>query len=375
MNSNMPQKVVVVISGINYSLGFDWFAQYIDKSKFEIHFVFLNSIEPELARILKERGFNTSYIHYKSKKHIVLTVWKLLWLFTSVKPAIVHAHLFDASICSLPVAKFMGIKKRIYTRHHSTFHHQYFPNMVKYDRFINFCSTHIVAISENVKNVLIKQEGVSEYKIHLIHHGFDQTLFDFNNELLKSTLKTKYKLTSNDPIIGVVSRYTKWKGIQFIIPAFKALLLEFPNAKLVLANASGDYKQHIQLMLSELPSNSYCEIEFEKDIFALYSTFNIFVHVPIDANSEAFGQTYIESLMSGIPSVFTLSGIANEFIVHDYNASVVPFQDSTAIYNAFIKILMNKDFKNRIVQNGLISVNENFKLVTMINKIEKLYEA
>jgi hypothetical protein len=145
--------------------------------------------------------------------------------------------------------------------------------MVKYDRFINFCSTHIVAISENVKNVLIKQEGVSESKIHLIHHGFDQTLFDFNNELLKSTLKTKYKLTSNDPIIGVVSRYTKWKGIQFIIPAFKALLLEFPNAKLVLANASGDYKQHIQLMLSELPSNSYCEIEFEKDIFALYSTF------------------------------------------------------------------------------------------------------
>jgi len=246
--------------------------------------------------------------------------------------------------------------------------------MVKYDRFINFFSTQIVAISENVKNVLTKQEGVNESKIHLIHHGFDQSLFECNNELLKSTLKTKYNLTSNDPIIGVVSRYTKWKGIQYIIPAFKELLLEFPNSKLVLANASGDYKQHIQLLLSELPSSSYCEIEFEKDIFALYSIFNIFVHVPIDANSEAFGQTYIESLMSGIPSVFTLSGIANEFIVDDFNASVVPFQDSTAIYNAFIKIMMNKDFKNRIVHNGLISVNKNFKLTTMMDKIEKLYE-
>jgi glycosyltransferase involved in cell wall biosynthesis len=370
----MPQKVVVVISGINYSLGFDWFAQYIDKSKFELHFVFLNSKEPELSKILYQRGFNTTFLYYKNKKHILLTIWKLFWIFHSAKPAIVHAHLFDASICALPVAKFAGIKRRIYTRHHSTFHHQYFPKMVKYDRFINFCSTQIVAISENVKNVLTKQEGVNESKIHLIHHGFDQSLFECNNELLKSTLKTKYNLTSNDPIIGVVSRYTKWKGIQFIIPAFKELLLEFPNSKLVLANASGDYKQHIQLLLSQLPSNSYCEIEFEKDIFALYSTFNIFVHVPIDANSEAFGQTYIESLMSGIPSVFTLSGIANEFIVDDYNASVVPFQDSTAIYNAFIKIMMNKDFKNRIVHNGLISVSKNFKLTTMMDKIEKLYE-
>ncbi len=134
------------------------------------------------------------------------------------------------------------------------------------------------------------------------------------------------------PVIGVVARYEILKGIQCIIPAFRRLLEDFPDAKLVLANAYGHYAHQIRRLLrGMLPDHSYCEIQFEPDPVALYSSFDVFVHTPLVAGYEAFGQVYVEALAAGLPSVFTPSGIAAEFITDQLNAHLVPFQDSDAI--------------------------------------------
>ncbi len=45
------------------------------------------------------------------------------------------------------------------------------------------------------------------------------------------------------------------------------------------------------------------------------------MHVTIGKHYEAFGQIYVEALAAGIPSVFTLTGIAPEIIEHEHNAS------------------------------------------------------
>ncbi|MBL0097760.1 MAG: glycosyltransferase [Bacteroidetes bacterium] len=82
--------------------------------------------------------------------------------------------------------------------------------------------------------------------------------------------------------------------MQYIIPAFERILKSQPK---------------------KLPSDSYIKIEFERDLFSLYSIFDYFIHAPIDPSVEAFGQVYIEALAAGIPSIFTLSGIAPDFIV------------------------------------------------------------
>src|SRR5204863_3109374 len=120
--------------------------------------------------------------------------------------------------------RLAGVEKRIYSRHHGSYHHEYFPTAIKYDRFINFLSTDIVAISENVKNILIGYEGVPEEKIHLIHHGFDLDSFRNVSEEKIELMKQKYLPESAYPVVGVISRYIEWKGIQFIIPAFRKIL-------------------------------------------------------------------------------------------------------------------------------------------------------
>ena len=144
---------------------------------------------------------------------------------------------------------------------------------------------------------------------------------------------------------------------------------------LLLLNASGDYAAEIHAQLAGLPENSYRAITFEQDVAAAMHAMNVFVHVPVDEHSEAFGQIYVEALAAGVPSVFTLSGIAPDFIENGKNALVVPFKDSDAIFAAMCKILSDQNLRESLKAGGWNSVKEKFALHQMIKQLEALYVA
>jgi glycosyltransferase involved in cell wall biosynthesis len=170
----------------------------------------------------------------------------------------------------------------------------------------------------------------------------------------------------------VISRYTEWKGIQYIIPAFAEIKKSFPNATLILANAQGDYEASILSLLTKIPVQAYREIKFEEDLAALYNLFDVFIHVPVDEHVEAFGQTYVEPLVAGIPSIFTRSGIAREFITHRQNAWLVDFRNSPQIVEGAITILNDTELRTILIANGRESVKK-FSLQDYLLKLENLY--
>lgn len=371
-----PINIAYIISSVNKSLAFEWIANHIDTSKFKLTFILLNNKHTPLEEFLSKKNIPTFRVNYNKKKDLPFAILNTIKLLKQNKIEIVHCHLFEACLVGLTAAKFAGIKKRIHTRHNATIHHQYHPKAVKFDKYINFMSSDIVAISQNVKNILVDMEHVDPKKIIIVHHGFD--FIDFENisqERIDTVIK-KYFIDSklSHPTIGVISRYIHWKGVQYIIPAFKSMLNTYPNAHLILANAEGPYTLEIKALLKELPKHSFTEILFEEDIFALYKLFDIFIHTPIDEKSEAFGQVYIETMASEIPSIVTMSGIAPEYIKNNENAVVVPFKNSIAIADSLDEILKNKSLKENIITEGKKSVLKLFNIHTMIQRLEELYD-
>jgi glycosyltransferase involved in cell wall biosynthesis len=366
------KKLCYVISDVDSSHQLEALIKFTDSNKFNLSLIFLAENEPTLYRKLKSEGFDAKYFKCAGKKDLPLIFWQLVKYFGQVQPDIVHTHLFNASIAGLAAAKFTGVKQRIHTRHHSVEHHKYHPHAVYYDKIVNFLSTHIVAITGMVKDVLVEKENVNPKKITVVRHGFDWK--DFENHAASSIdLKLKYGLNDHYPVIGLISRHIEWKGIQYTIPAFRKLLEKYPNAKLVLANAGGSYRPKIEELLKDLDSSNYVLIDFEKQVFELYKTFDFFVHVPIGAEYEAFGQIYVESLAMRIPSIFTLSGVASDFIENEVNALVVPYCDSDAIYQAMMRLLDDNELCKKLAQNGYESVKKMFHIEKMIQELENVY--
>lgn len=368
------KKVSIIVSNIEKSLAFEWIGKHLNHDSVDLSFVLINSNRSPLQEFLYEHNILCYNFKYDKKSELPIIILSLIRFFRATKPDIVHCHLFDASLIGLLAGRIAGVKKRIYTRHHSTYNHIYNKKGVYFDMVINSLATDIVAISKNVEKVLIEKEKVDPKKITLIHHGFDLKAFASPDKQAVQALMQKHNPEGKGPVIGVIARWIEWKGIQYVIPAFKSLLNEYPNALLILANAKGPYANNIKGLLSELPTGSYQLIDFEHDLFALYHLFDIYVHVPVDPEIEAFGQTYVEALAAGVPSVFTLSGIAKEFVEHERNASVVPYTDSDAIYNSIKLLLAQSDLRNGLIENGKKDVVQ-FKLDNMINELEQLYLA
>lgn len=365
--------MIYIISDIDKALAFEWIAEKINASRVEISFVLIIQKPSALEKFLRERDIPVYTFYYRNKKDLPLIFLKLYRLLKRLKPDAVHCHLLYASLLGLTASRIAGIKNRIYTRHHSDFHHRYFPAGIKWDKWCNAMSTRIIAPSNAVSEVLIQLEHVHPAKVSLVPHGFDLDYFRSVAPKLIAELKVKYTTGDQYPVIGVISRFTELKGIQFIIPAFIKLLNVYPDALILFFNAKGDYDSEIKQLLGPVQERNYRLIHFENNLAAVYQLFDIFIQVSTDTQIEAFGQTYVEALAAGVPSVFTLSGIANEFILDGENALVVPFKDAEAIHFAIKRILSEPDLREHLKQNGYQSVKENFGLEKMIHQLELLY--
>ncbi len=371
----MQKKICLVLSFHEKAVQYEWLAELALRDKLPLSFLFLNPGPSLIETHMRQKNIDCHRIIYNSKKDVPKAIVKAAKYFKKNKINVVHTHLFDANMVGLTAARLTGIKKRIYTRHHSDYHHKYFPSSVKYDRYCNLMATDIVAISKVVKNLLLEKENVPEKKIQLIHHGFKLDCFKNIDKSRIDLLELKYNPQKKRPVIGVISRYIEGKGIQFIIPAFKKLLSEYPDALLMLFNTNGIYTSQIKTLLKQLPSTNYIEVPFENDIFALYKLFDVFVHTPVYKEFEAFGQVYVEPLAAGVPSVFTLSGVANEFIEHKKNALVANYSEAESIYQNIKLILTNNDLKNQLITEGEKSVYDLFPLEKFYNRLKALYTA
>jgi glycosyltransferase involved in cell wall biosynthesis len=365
-------RIVYIISNVQKALAFEWIADRLEKAKFDLSFVLIGQVNTPLEIFLKQRGIVVCTIKYNGKHSFLAAGLKTTMFLRKIKPHIVHTHLFEANLIGLTSAYFLRIRRRIYTRHHAMVHYNEYPKGLKWDKWCNFIATDIVAISKNVETILVERDKVDCEKISLIRHGFDFDYFNVPDDRV-SSIKNKYGfITRSFPVVGVIARYIELKGIQYIISAFKKISQQWPDAHLILANATGDFQGEIQSQLNQLKAGSFTEITFEDDLAALYKLFDVFVHVPIDENSEAFGQTYVEALIAGVPSVFTLSGIAKEFIIDRKNAMVVNFKDSDGIAESVTTLLKDEALRTKIVEMGKIAAQD-FSLDAYIHNLQRLY--
>jgi len=353
---------------------FEWIAKHLDRTKFDVTFILLFNGKSPLAKPLSEMDIPFYEVQYAGNSDRIKVGFKIFSIYRKIKPDIVHTHFQPANITGLIAAWVSRVPVRIHTRHHAGPYppsHK-FRTYKRYDKINSLLSTHIVAISSLVKEVL-GNEGTPENKIQLVRHGFDIEQFDSVSESRINALREQYIPEDAGPVIGIVSRYQEWKGLEYSIPAFKKLLKDFPTAFLILANAWGPDSGTVKKLLSEIPSDRYVEIKYEDDVYALFKLFNVFVHTPIEPHYESFGQVYIEALIAGVPSVCTKSGIALEFSEHKESAYLVDHQNENQIVEGIKELLKNIPLQQKIRKNGRKIVENSFNVEGMINAFEELY--
>lgn len=366
-------KIIYIISDINKAISFEWIASYFNNDNFvKFYFIFIGCNNSETVNFIRSLNYPVYQVKCVTKLDWPLTFFSIIKIINLIKPNAVHCHLLTANILGLTAAFFLRIKSRIYTRHHSSYHHEYNKKGIIWDKLSNSLSTKIVSISPVVTDLLINVERVESSKVVEIPHGFDLNIY--SNVHIDRVLyfASRYNLPNDKIIIGVASRFVDWKGLQYLLPAFSDLLKN-NDVHLLLLNSFGNYESVVAGFLKNIPNNSYTLVTFENDMPSAYACMDIFVHVPINPHVEAYGQVYVEALASGIPSVFTLSGIASEFVIHNKNALVVPFCDVNSITSSIQLLINDRNLRDRLSAAAQTSVQDKYSLSKMLSSLRSLY--
>lgn len=196
-----------------------------------------------------------------------------------------------------------------------------------------------------------------------------------NMELKKSELRKiihKYKIPTDKPIIGQISRFDKWKDPSGVIDVFEEVKKDV-DCRLVLCGsmASDDpegakiYDQVRKKAEKHVKNNDIIFITVENDILvnALQRIFDVCIQKSI---REGFGLTVAESLWKGTPVVSSKRGGITLQIKEGINGYLLEPHDTKGFSEKIKYLLKNPEKAKMMGLKGRDIIKENFLITRLL---------
>lgn len=370
----MHKHIIMIIANSPNPSYFRWFAElnYRQKSC-RLSFVFLSTEMPAIAEEVKKYGVTSHHYYFDTYKSKPLQYFKMLLrlfiLFLKLKPDVIQTNLFDDSLPALLAARLAGIKKRIITKQDTGFHLNYKPSMVKFDRINNHNATHLVAVSEESKEIIIHNEKGAADKIVLIHHGVDEQFITTASEEQINEIKQKYALHGKT-VIGTIARYIPSKGYTSLIQAAKIIIQKYPEIVFI---GFGHGTQ--ELALKEMINKNQLQNNFilaglvdYSLIPAVYKCLSIYIH---PAKLEPFGFVIAEAMFNQVPIITTRVGASRDVLVHKESAYLINYNAPEEIAEGIRYVLDNNT--DAMKQKSLLLAQMHFSRENMWNEYKNLF--
>ena len=343
-------------------------------NEFELHCIFLGQETLPLYDYACTLSIVGKHYSSASKRDIVQQLLLNMFLLAKNRPRFIFTFGQTASIIGLVSAVLTCKAKRINLRMHTSMNKvENFPRGILYDRISNWLAHTIVVPNSNTEKYLITKERVPRRKIMVVAFGFDiRDLAAPSSERIQEIERT-YALSPGQFVIGIVSRFTPMKGLQYSLPAVTDFLNRNPDATLLLAGVGNIDSPELTQATARISPNQIRIIPRVNDMAAFYGCLDVFIHTPIDETVESFGLVYVEAFAAGVPSIITLSGIAKDIASPGVNCLVVQYRNVEEIGSALEALSSDKDVSLRISTEAKKSVSA-FTLESMCQGYRNLID-
>ncbi|AOY88850.1 glycosyl transferase [Marinobacter salinus] len=331
------------------------------------HESFVVSKGGPMAEQLRGQGSKHIFmpIHRKSLASFgqVLPMRKLL---LELKPDIVHvrsrmpAWIIYLALRSIPESQRPAAV--------STFHGMYSVNPYS---AIMTRADHIIAVSQCVREYILKNYPVPEEKLTVIQRGVDVEAFR-QRELTPQWLDRwfrNYPQLTNQKIIMMPGRISRWKGQLDFLAMMAELVRTRPDCHGIIVGGAEPGKEHFleELEKERTRLNLTDKVSFlgqRNDMTNLYLLADVVCHM--STKPEPFGRTVTEALASGTPVAAYNRGGAAETLQACFREGLVTADDTFEFAQTIMRLL---DLKT-----PLIDIPYRFRLEAQTEASLRVYE-
>lgn len=239
--------------------------------------------------------------------------------------------------------------------------------------FIKQCCDSIITVSQHSCQLLQDVYGIDNSRITCIPHGLCNTYRERSKQELDD-IRNKYHLSANERIILYVGRLSDDKGLHLLIAAFKLLLKEHEDVRLVIAG-SGNYEHFMKManpLWNKIIFTGYLCKEQLEELYAL-STVGV-----IPSFHEELGYVAIEMFMHKLPVVCSDASGLKE--VTDNGECAVMIRDWCKTLQLFPlkaaleKVLSDISYQEELKEKGRSKYLRDYSLNMYQKKIGLFYQ-
>jgi glycosyltransferase involved in cell wall biosynthesis len=315
----------------------NWISNF-DSKRFFFTVCTLKNPDPSGA-LLERKGVKVHYFGYG--KFSLKNIDGLMKLIAQHEADILHLHGYSAANFGRIAARRKGIINIVHE--HAVL--KILPHQYLADLFLRPYTDTAVAVSENVKDFMIKARSIPAWKIRTIWNGVRIDKFRKGNWGNIQTKRSELGIPESFKVIGTVTRLREEKGNEYFIRAIPATLREFPNLIFIIAG-DGPLREKLEKLARHLNiSDNLKFLGFRSDVVDLLSIFDITI---IASLSEGFPLSLVEAMSIGNPIITTRVGGMKEVALDHETVLFVPPKNPTEITNKLVYLIKNPSMANKL---------------------------
>ncbi|MBL8850208.1 MAG: glycosyltransferase family 4 protein [Planctomycetaceae bacterium] len=219
----------------------------------------------------------------------------------------------------------------------------------------------LTAVSQSVKDELVKVAGIPEDRIVVIHSGVDT----------KQALEVGEILDPHRaPVIGTAGPLEAAKGLRYFVDAIPPVLAQHPRAEFLIAGA-GPEEHNLRRQVRDLGVVEH--VTFVPNVLELGSSLAAMDAFVLPSLRQGLGTIMLEAMLRGRPVIATNAGGVYSVVEHGRTGLLVPPRNSSQLAASINELLDNPVRARAMGHAARQMVCEQFPVDRMVEHTANLY--
>jgi phosphatidylinositol alpha 1,6-mannosyltransferase len=175
---------------------------------------------------------------------------------------------------------------------------------------------------------------------------------EFHPRFRSEAYRARFGVAANDLLVTYIGRIAREKNLELLLRAWETLVGSRGGAQLVLVGR-GPLEDEIRRR--ELPGVHVTGLMKGRELAEAYASADIFT---FPSPTETFGNSLLEAMGSGLPSLVAAAGGVLEFAEHGRNAWLVAPNSTEAITDGLGRLLADAALRRRLAEGALQTAGE-----------------
>ena len=369
-------RIAIITSHINKSNQWNWFSEILNqRDVFHIHII-INHYEPIMLNDINKLGVPVYFLKHNNLFSFIFNFIKVVFLLRKFKIDTEHTELPYGNLIGQLAAIACSIKQRVLSCSSLTWGIDHNNIKQRINDVISFrLSKYVIAHTILSKKYLVETYNLKDDHVTVIPHALKTEEYLEIPQERVAALKSHLCIPSDRFVIGLISRFVFWKGVEYVIKAMVPVVKKHPETLLIIfGDEAGDSFTEVMKLIRQLQLQDHVKhVGFVPDNVALYSMIDIQVHVPVDYYVETFGIVVIEGMISSCPQVLTISGIVSDTGKDGENCMIVDHCSSNQIADAVLLLMSDPELRMKISSQAKSDAMKMFQYKDKVEKHMALY--